>query len=159
MSRLRAVLFFEKPRLLHWMRFLIDFGRFGKPFCNHFGFKIASKNRSKNQCDFGAIFERFWVLPGIQVGSPAGSGMPPGPPRRSKTLSRRSQDAPKTLKDANKAPQDAPRGPNTPPSSILDDFSCIFIDFSSIFLLILLGFSIDFSSMFSYVGIILVVFW
>ena len=30
-------------------------------FWNHFGIKIASKNRSKNQSDLGSIFDGFWL--------------------------------------------------------------------------------------------------
>ena len=37
------------------------FGRFGKPFCDHFGIKIASKTRSKNHADFGSILDGFWL--------------------------------------------------------------------------------------------------
>ena len=74
--------------------FWTAFGRFGEPFCDHFGIKIASKNRSKNQYDFGSIFGWFWAPPGVHVGSPSRSGMPPG---RSQDTPRRSQDAPKML--------------------------------------------------------------
>ena len=57
-----------------------------KPFCDHFGIKIASKNRSKKQCDFESIFVWFWAYPGVHVGSLRAPGC--------------HRDAPMTLQDA-----------------------------------------------------------
>ena len=68
-----------KKRTKNETLFSTAFERFGAPFCDHFWIKIASKNRSKNQCDFGSIFGRFWALPGSMWG-------PLRAPRRSKTL-------------------------------------------------------------------------
>ena len=134
-----------------------------EPFCDHFGIKIASKNQSKNQCDFGLFLDDFGPVLGSMWG-PFGLRDATGtPPRRSKTLSRRSQDAPKTPKDAKKAPQEAPRGPNTPPSSILDDFSSnfhrLFIDFFMDFSWIFHRFFTDVLICWDYSGSILGVFW
>ena len=46
------------------VRFLNDFGMIlgslWASFWDHFGIKIASKNRSKNQSDFGSISDGFW---------------------------------------------------------------------------------------------------
>ena len=121
--------------------FWTAFGRFGEPFCDHFGIKIASKNRSKNQCDFGSIFGRFWVHPGVHVGSPSRSGMPPGRPQ---DAPRRSQDAPKMLPRRSRMPIRHPKRPQEGPTHlqarfwtifhrIFIDFSSVFLDFSSIF--------------------------
>ena len=138
-----------KKRSKNETLFWTVFGRFGKPFCDHFGIKIASKNRSKNQCDFGSIFGRFWAHPGVHVGSPSGSGMPPGRPQ---DAPRRSQDAPKMLPRRPRTPRRHPKRPQEGPTRLQARFWTIFhrifVDLSSIFSLIFLGFSIDFSSMF-----------
>ena len=76
----------SKNRTLFWT----VFGWFGEPFCIHFGIKIASKNRSKNQCDFGSIFGRFWAILGSMWGPLRALGCHCDAP---KTI----QDAPKTL--------------------------------------------------------------
>ena len=39
----------------------MNFDGSGYRFGDHFGIKIASKNRSKNQSDFGSILEGFWL--------------------------------------------------------------------------------------------------
>ena len=63
-SRLGEVLFLRKSRFLAQMRFWIDFlllfYDFGHHLGEYFGIKIASKNRSRNQSDFGSIFAGFW---------------------------------------------------------------------------------------------------
>ena len=41
---------------------------FGSHVGDHFGIKIASKNRSKNRSDFGWILEGFWLPNGVKVG-------------------------------------------------------------------------------------------
>ena len=48
--------------------FLMDFGWFWEPFGDHFGIKIASKNRWKNRSDFGWILEGFRLPNGVKVG-------------------------------------------------------------------------------------------
>ena len=62
-SRLGAVLFFRKSRFSDQIQFWMDFwwilDGFGSYFGNHFGIKIASKNRSKKWSDFGSILEGF----------------------------------------------------------------------------------------------------
>ena len=129
--------------------FSTAFGRFGAPFCDHFWINIASKNRLKNQCDFALIWGRFWALPGVHVGTPSGSGMPPGRPQ---DAPRRSQDAPKMLPRRSRTPIGHPKGPQEGPTRLQARFWTIFhrifIDFSQIFSWIFLGFSIDFSSIF-----------
>ena len=130
-------------------RFCTAFGRFGKLFCDHFGIKIASKKRSKNQFDFGSIFERFWAQPGVHLGSPSGSGMPPGRPQ---DAPRRSQDAPKMLPRRPRTPRRHPKRPQEGPTRLQARFWTIFhripTDFSLFFFMDFLGFSVDVSSMF-----------
>ena len=62
-SRVGAVLFLRKSRFSDQIWFWIDFWMildgFWTHFGEHFGIKIASKNRWKNQSDFGSIFEGF----------------------------------------------------------------------------------------------------
>ena len=53
-----------KKRLKNGTLFWIVFGRFGEPFCDHFGSKIASKNRSKHQCDFNRFLKDFGLFLG-----------------------------------------------------------------------------------------------
>ena len=112
-----------KKRSKNETLFWTAFGRFGEPFCDHFGIKIASKNRSKNQCDFGSIFGRFWALPGVHVGSPSGSGMPPGRPQ---DAPRRSQDAPKMLPRRSRMPIRHPKRPQEGPTRLQARFWSIF---------------------------------
>ena len=130
-----------KKRSKNGTLFWTAFGRFGEPFCDHFGIKIASKNRSKNQCDFGSIFERFWAHPGVHVGSPSGSGMPPGRPQ---DAPRRSQDAPKMLPRRSRTPIRHPKRPQEGPTHLQARFYSNFQRFSLIFH----WFSIEFSWIF-----------
>ena len=64
-SRVGAVLFLRKSRFSDQIRFWMDifmiFDGLGDHFGNHFGIKIASKSRLKNQSDFGLIFDGFWL--------------------------------------------------------------------------------------------------
>ena len=124
----------EQKRSKNETLFWTAFGRFGEPFCEHFGIKIASKNRSKNQCDFGSIFGRFWAHPGVHVGSPSRSGMPPGRPQ---DAPRRSQDAPKMLPRRPRTPRRHPKRPQEGPTRLQARFWTIIhriaIDLSSIF--------------------------
>ena len=115
-----------KKRSKNETLFWTAFRRFGEPFCDHFGIKIASTNRSKNQCDFGSIFERFWALPGVHVGSPSGSGMPPGRPQ---DAPRRSQDAPKMLPRRSRMPIRHPKRPQGAQHASKLDFARFFIQF------------------------------
>ena len=136
-----------KKTIEKWNSFLDRFWKVWGANCDHFGIKIASKNRSKNQCDFGSIFERFWAHPGVHVGSPSGSRMPPGRPQ---DAPRRSQDAPKMLPRRPRTPRRHPKRPQEGPTRLQARFWMIFhrifIGFSSIVSLIFLGFSIAFSS-------------
>ena len=147
-----------------WYTFLDCFWMVWEPFCDHFEVKIASKNRSKNQCDFGTISERFWTLPGVQVGSPAGSGMLPG---RSQDAPRRSQEAPKMLPRRSRTPIRHPKRPQESPRHFQARFWTIshwnFVDLSLIFSSLILGFFhwffIDVLICWDYSGSILGVFW
>ena len=138
-----------KKRWINGTLFWIVFGRFGQPFCVHFTSKSHLKIDQKNQCDFGSIFERFWAHPGVHVGSPSRSGMPPG---CLQDVPWRSQDAPKMLPRRPRTPRRHPKRPQQGPTRLQARFWTIchwsFIDFSSIDSLIFLRFSIDFSSMF-----------
>ena len=71
--RVGEVLFLRKSRFSGLMRFWIDFlsilDGFGCYFRDHFGIKVAFKNQSKNQSDFGSILEGFWPPNGIKFWS------------------------------------------------------------------------------------------
>ena len=127
-----------KKRSKNGTLFWAAFGCFGERFCDHFGIKIASKNRSKNQCDFGSIFGRFWAHPGVHVGSPSRSGMPPGRPQ---DAPRRSQDAPKMLPRRSRMPIRHPKRPQEGPTHLQARFYSNFHRFSLVFH----WFSIEFS--------------
>ena len=127
-----------KKRSKNGTLFWTAFGRFGEPFCDHFGIKIASKNRSKNQCDFGSI---FWAHPGVHVGSPSGSGMPPGRPQ---DAPRRSQDAPKMLPRRSRMPIRHPKRPQERPTHLQARFYSNFDRFSLIFHWFSIKFLLDF---------------
>ena len=43
------------------MDIFMIFDGLGDHFGNHFGIKIASKSRLKNQSDFGSILDGFWL--------------------------------------------------------------------------------------------------
>ena len=104
-----------KKRSKHETLFSTVFGSFGAPFCDHFWINIASKNRSKNQCDFELILKGFWALPGVHVGTPSGFGMPPGRPQ---DAPRRSQDAPKMLPRRSRTPIRHPKRPQEGPTHL-----------------------------------------
>ena len=113
---------------------------------------FGSRSHLKIDQKINAILDRFLDDLGPilgHVGSPSGSGMPPGRPQ---DAPRRSQDAPKMLPRRSRMPIRHPKRPQEGPTRLRARFWTIFhrivTDFSSIFSLILLGFSIDFSSMF-----------
>ena len=142
----------SKNGTLFWTVFIW----FGEPFCDHFGVKIASKNRSKNQCDFGSDFACFWALPGVHVGSPSGSGMPPGRPQ---DAPRRSQDAPKMLPWRSRTPIRHPKRPQEGPTRLQARFWTIFRWIFSNFHWLFHGFFLDFPLIFHRCFYMLRLFW
>ena len=72
-SRVGAVLFLRKSRFSDQIRFWIDifmiFDGLGDHFGGHFGIKIASKSRLKNQSDVGSILDGFWLPFWVHFGS------------------------------------------------------------------------------------------
>ena len=64
-SRVGEVLFLRKSRfsdqMRFWMGIFMIFNGLGDHFEIHFGIKIASKSRLKNQADFGLILDGFWL--------------------------------------------------------------------------------------------------
>ena len=130
-----------KKRSKNGTLFCTAFGRFGEPFCDHVGIKIASKNRSKIQCDCGSMFERVWAHP-VQDAI--------------KTLPRCSQDA-------QGRQLGTPRGPKRAQHTSKLDFGRFFIEFSSMFFIdfswIFHRFFIDVLICWDYSGSVLEVFW
>ena len=119
---------------------------------------MASKNRSKNQWDFGLILEGLWVPNGVHVGTLLGSRAPLGRP----------QDAPRRSRDAQGRQEGTPRGPkrsNIPPRStrfsidFWSSFGELWIDLWLVFRTILIGFMVYVGSIFAFPSVSLKTFW
>ena len=122
-----------KKRSKNGTLFWSAFGRFGEPFCDHFGVNIASKNRSKKSMrfwiNFWTILAPSWGPCGVPFALRDATGTPPTRPRR-------SQDAPKMLPRRSRMPIRHPKRPQEGPTHLQARFWTIlhriFIDFSSI---------------------------
>ena len=96
---------------------------------------LGSKSHLKIDQKINAILDRFLddfgSHPGVHVGSPSRSGMPPGRPQ---DAPRRSQDAPKMLPRRSRTPIRHPKRPQEGPTHLQARFWTIFhrifIDFS-----------------------------
>ena len=134
------------------------FGLFLEGLGSHSVSILALKSHlkiDKNQCDFRLIFARFSALPGVQVGSTAGSGMPPG---RSEDAPRRSPEAPKMFPRRSRTPIRHPKRPQDGPRHLQARFWTIshriFIDFSWIFHGFFLDLALIFHRCFNMLGLL-----